>query len=45
MHFDHVKPGKKYHPALCPNREWDNEMTLCVLRCANCHALKTWYED
>lgn len=43
IHFDHVLPGKRYHPALCPDREWDEEMKLCVPRCANCHTLKTWY--
>lgn len=43
IHFDHVLPGKKYEPALCPNHAWEAEMTLCVPRCANCHTIKTWY--
>jgi hypothetical protein len=44
LHFDHVSGNKEYAPSLLVNRAWDfieTELSKCVVRCANCHAVKT----
>jgi hypothetical protein len=43
LHFDHVT-GKKVRQ-ICDFRNWDlalEEVSKCVVRCSNCHAIKTF---
>lgn len=43
LHFDHIH-GEKVRQ-ICDFRNWDlalEEVSKCVVRCANCHAIKTF---
>lgn len=43
LHFDHVASGKTLN--VCNSKsiaQAQSEITKCVVRCANCHAIKTW---
>ena len=49
LHFDHVDPTIKINALsnLLTNKGYDyllllHEARKCVIRCANCHAIKTW---
>jgi len=45
LQFDHIDPAtKKFDISKSLNRTWESileEIAKCVLRCANCHAIKT----
>lgn len=45
LHFDHVDPtNKTFKISTSLTRRWDTvlaEIAKCVVRCANCHAVKT----
>lgn len=43
IQFDHDKGRKRYDPAACPDREWEEEKKWLTPRCANCHQIKTYY--
>ncbi len=49
LQFDHVDPAKKsFKIAASLMKNWDdilNEISKCVVRCANCHAEKTVEDD
>lgn len=43
LHFDHVEGGKSLN--VCNAKsvvQAQREIAKCVVRCANCHAIKTW---
>ena len=43
LHFDHVKTGKTLN--VCDSKslaQAQKEIAKCVIRCANCHTIKTW---
>jgi hypothetical protein len=46
LHFDHIRGPKLFEPAHGTNSHgWKalvNELMKCVVRCASCHAKKTW---
>ncbi len=46
LHFDHVDGEKKFNIGKSLNGyKWktiEEEIAKCVVRCANCHAIKTW---
>ena len=48
LHFDHINPDEKLFSisnAIGAGRQLDKieqEITKCIVLCANCHAKKTW---
>ncbi len=43
LHFDHITGDKSCNVSLAKGLEKAKaEVTKCVVRCANCHAEKTW---
>ena len=43
LQFHHAKAGKRFNVAASANKSWEvlrEEIVLCTLLCANCHAAK-----
>jgi hypothetical protein len=43
LHFDHTQTDKALNVCNAKSlAQAQREITKCVVRCANCHAIKTW---
>ena len=43
LHFDHVRGKKSFNICNAKSiKQAKREIAKCVVRCANCHAIKTW---